>query len=313
LAFMSDRDLTGYDTADSTSGHSDEELYLYSAESRTLSCASCDPTGARPTGVEYKQEGKGMPVDAGHDVWERGSWLAADVPGFTQFESSPGRGRYQPRYLSNEGRVFFNSDDALVPQDINGTWDVYEYEPANVPAGGEHPCAASSTSGGVVFKPAHAFEVEGVKGEEGAGCVGLISSGGSAQESAFLDASESGSEVFFMTTAKLAPQDFDKSYDVYDAHECTVGSPCIPPPPGAEAECTTAEACRAAPLPEPGIYGAPASTTFNGIGDLPASSVKPAVKKKTVKCAKGKVRNKRGKCVKRTKSKQAKKSNRRVK
>jgi hypothetical protein len=26
---------------------------------------------------------------------------------------------YQPRYLSNSGRLFFNSADALVPQDVN--------------------------------------------------------------------------------------------------------------------------------------------------------------------------------------------------
>jgi hypothetical protein len=59
----------------------------------------------------------------------------------------------------------------------------------------------------------------------------LISSGESAQESAFLDASESGGDVFFMTTAKLAPpQDFDHAYDIYDAHECTSASPCIPHP-----------------------------------------------------------------------------------
>jgi len=292
VAFMSDRDLVGYDTDDAVSGRPDEELYVFDAVTGRLACASCDPTGARPTGVEYEQEGKGMPEDAGHDAWGQSSWLAADVPGFTQVESSPGFGSYQPRYLSNEGRVFFDSDDALVPQDINGTWDVYEYEPEKVPAGGEHPCAASSTSGSVVFKPARTYEVEGEKGESGAGCVGLISSGNSAQESAFLDADEgggagehgkpgtaAGGEVFFMTTAKLAPQDFDKSYDVYDAHECTAASPCIPPPPGAEAECTTAEACRAAPLPEPGIYGAPASATFSGIGDLPAPKPAAVVKK----------------------------------
>ena len=195
-------------------------------------------------------------------------------------------------YLSNEGRLFFNSEDGLVPQDINGTWDVYEYEPAGVPQGGEHPCAAGEASGSVVFKQARPFEVEGQKGEEGAGCVGLISSGRSPQESVFMDADEgggpgehgkagtaSGNEVFFMTTAPLTSADFDKSYDVYDAHECTATSPCIPPPPAAGAECVTAEACRAAPNPEPGIYGAPASATFSGIGDLPGPAAKPAVKK----------------------------------
>jgi hypothetical protein len=35
----------------------------------------------------------------------------------------------QSRYLSDDGgRVFFNCSDALVPQDINGAEDVYEWE-----------------------------------------------------------------------------------------------------------------------------------------------------------------------------------------
>jgi hypothetical protein len=314
LAFMSDKPLTGYDNQDVASGERDEEAYLFSASSGRLSCASCNPTDARPVGVNSGEEGfeTGL-VDQYNYEGLRG-WVSANLPGWVAFEKSgPARVRYQPRYLSNEGRLFFDSDDALVPRDINGTWDVYEYEPEGVPKESSSACSASSASGAVVYKPAHEYEVEGGKREEGAGCVGLISSGESAQESAFMDASESGNEVFFMTTSKLALQDFDQAYDVYDAHECTTASPCIPPPPGAAAECTTAEACRAAPNPEPGIYGAPPSATFNGLGNLTPAPAKPAVKKKAVKCAKGKTRNKHRVCVKKAKSKKAKKSNRRVK
>ena len=135
-----------------------------------------------------------------------------------------------------------------------------------------------------MFKQARPFEVEGQKGEEGAGCVGLISSGRSPQESVFMTPTKAaarantarrvqraGNGVFFMTTAPLTSADFDKSYDVYDAHECTAASPCIPASPAAGAECVTAEACRAPPNPEPGIYGAPASATFAaGLGISPA-------------------------------------------
>ena len=42
------------------------------------------------------------------------------------------------RYLSNSGRLFFDSADALVPQDVNGKEDVYEYEPP-----GEGSCTES--------------------------------------------------------------------------------------------------------------------------------------------------------------------------
>jgi hypothetical protein len=196
---------------------------------------------------------------------------------------------------------------------------VYEYEPAGVPAG-EHACTSSSTSGSVVYRPAHSFEVQGGQGEEGAGCLGLISSGESGQESDLLDASESGGDVFFMTTAKLAPQDSDQAYDVYDAHECTASSPCISPPASPPPACTTAEACRAAPTPQPAIFGAPSSATFNGPGNLtpPAAAV---VKPKTAEqlriekldkalkvCRKKHNKAKRTKCEKTSRKTYAKKA-----
>jgi hypothetical protein len=215
---------------------------------------------------------------------------------------------YQSRYLSDSGRLFFNSYDALVPQDVNGVEDVYEYDPEGVPAG-EHACSSSSTSGSEVFEPARAFEVEGVRGEEGAGCVALISSGTSSERSSFLDASGSGGDLFFLTTSKLDPQDFDTAYDVYDAHECTMQSPCstsvvVPPP------CTTEASCKLPPTPQPSIYGLPSSATFSGPGNLapPPPAVVKKVTKKTVKCKKGDVKNKQGKCVKNKKKTKARKA-----
>ena len=52
LAFMSNRSLTGYDMHDAFSGRPDEEVYLYDASGDKLVCASCNPSGARPVGVE---------------------------------------------------------------------------------------------------------------------------------------------------------------------------------------------------------------------------------------------------------------------
>jgi DNA-binding beta-propeller fold protein YncE len=262
LAFMSDRELAGYNTHDFASGKLDEELYLYHAgghgEAGTLTCASCDPTGGRPAGVEYGQEGQGVPLLTSSRGWERHTWLAADVPGWTTYRLS--ETVYQSRYLSDSGRLFFNSPDALVPQDVNGTWDVYEYEPVGV---------GDCVSGGTRYSP------------RSNGCVDLISSGGSAEESAFMDASETGGDVFFLTKAKLAPQDYDEAFDVYDAHECTAASPCQPQAVPLPPACTTAEACRAAPAPEPGVFGAPPSATFNGLGNFaPAVPVTKAVKAK---------------------------------
>ena len=303
LAFMSSRELTGYDNVDAQGYEHeaipgtnpvqyrvvlnkegqpvrapDEEVYEYDAVSRTLSCASCEPTGARPVGGEYAQINN-HPV-GGHLIWNSTQWLAATVPGWTPFEN--GAARYQSRYLSNTGRLFFNARSALVPNDVNNQWDVYQYEPASTPSGGEGvgTCTSSTGSGSDVFKPAHAFETEaeGIKqaGEEGAGCVGLISNGESKDESAFLDASatggktaegEGGGDVFFLTTSQLAPQDVDDSYDIYDAHECTAESRCAQPatsPPPCENEAS----CKPAPEPQPSIYGPPASATFSGPGNL---------------------------------------------
>jgi hypothetical protein len=296
LAFMSTHNLTGYDNRDAVSGEPDSEVYLYDADTGRLACASCDPTGARPVGV---------------DTGVGSGWLAGNVPGwehFFEFVSA----RYQPRYLSDSGRLFFESAGALVPQDVNGVRDVYEYEPEGVPTG-EHACSSSSASGSDVFKPAHAFEVGGRSGEEGAGCVALISSGTSSEESSFLDASETGGDVFFTTTSKLAPQDFDDAADVYDAHECTSASPCptsvvVPLP------CTTEASCKPSPTPQPSIYGLPSSATFSGPGNITATPSSPPPKKvtkKTVKCKKGFVKNKKNECVRKKNKKKAKKSSHR--
>jgi hypothetical protein len=304
---MSDRDLTGYDSTDAATGRADEEVYLYDAATAELVCASCDPTGARPVGEEYTLQVK---VAGGNRVWSESSWLAATVPGWTPFQASIAQ--YQSDYLSNTGRLFFNSHDALVPRDVNGTWDVYEYEPEGVPVGG-HGCSSASGSGSEVFEPARTAVIEGRRVQSGAGCVGLISSGSSAEESAFLDASETGGDVFFLTTAKLAPQDFDNAFDIYDAHECTSESPCVSPPGQSPPACETAEACRGVQAPQSAIFGSPPSATFNGQGNLAGGqgsnppggrgSNPKKVTKKTVRCKKGFVKNKHGKCVRRVKSK----------
>jgi hypothetical protein len=272
LAFMSDRELTGYDNHDAKSGMPDEEVYLYNAQTKRLVCASCNPTGARPAGEEYKKLTTGHGGLVGGDrVWHEGQWLAANVPGWTPYEKS--EALYQSRYLSDSGRLFFNSSDALVPQDTNGNEDVYEYEPTGV---GPENAACSETT--ATFVPA------------ADGCVGLISSGVGFGESAFLDASANGSDVFFLTAEKLAPQDVGTGLDIYDAHECTAASPCASPPAAATPECVSAASCRAAPASQPSLFGAPASATFSGAGNI-TSTPKPVAKER--KTAKKKPKKKR--------------------
>jgi hypothetical protein len=252
VAFMSARSLTGYDNTDASSDLPDEEVYLYGAAGERLICASCNPSGARPHGVFDSGEQASEPlVDRGtNQNWE-GRWLAADIPGWDNLTGQTAL--YQSRYLSNSGRLFFNSSDPLVPADTNGVMDVYEHEPPGVGSCTESSPTFDQTSGG---------------------CLGLISSGTSGEESAFLDASESGDDVFFITAEKLTSQDVDTSYDVYDAHVCATSSPCIAPPPPPPPPCASSAACQEAVPSTPSLQ-TPSSSTFSGPGNKHVKPKKP--------------------------------------
>jgi DNA-binding beta-propeller fold protein YncE len=324
VAFMSEESLTGYDNLDANSGLPDEEVFLYDRVADTLRCVSCNPSGARPRGVLDPGSSSVAQLPLLVDrpgVWSE-RWLAGSLPGWPLADTDEAgtvHALYMPRNLDDSGRLFFDSADGLVPGDANGKEDVYEYEPEGTGPEASR-CGPSSTGSRSTYIPAHSYEAERhdgekVKGEEGAGCVGLISSGTSNEESAFMDASgmgpkgsneEEGEDVFFMTAAKLAKQDVDSAMDVYDSHTCSTAVPCAQETVDLPPACNTTDSCRTAPPPEPEVFGAPASATFHGPGNAtpPAPAVvKPVVKKKAVKCARGKVRNKKGKCIPKPKPK----------
>jgi hypothetical protein len=263
LAFMSKRSLTGYDNVDALSGQPDEEVYLYDAVAGRLACASCNPTGARPVGVYDSISGasRGLMVDRRY-IWTtagagRDYWLAGSIPGWREAGNMT---MYQPRYLSDSGRLFFNSPDALVPQDTNGLEDVYEYEPVGV---------GDCTGTGISFTASSD------------GCVGLMSSGTSSGESAFMDASEDGNDLFFATASKLTAEDYDASYDLYDAHVCSEAVPCVSSPVSSP-PCTSGDSCKAAPSPQPEIFGPAPSATFSGEGNVVPSPSNAVVKPKSL-------------------------------
>lgn len=259
LAFMSERPLTGYDNRDAASGRRDEEVFLYDAAADggqgRLLCASCNPSGARPAGRQGPPNVPAALVDKPRN-WET-RWYAANIPGWTSYALE--EARYQSRYLSNRGRLFFNSADALVPQDSNGTEDVYEFEPPGV--GG---CTEASPA----FAPRNG------------GCLGLISSGTSKEESAFMDASETGDDVFFLTAARLTGKDVDGAYDLYDAR---VGGG--EPEPVKAVECN-GDACQLPAVPP--NHPTPGTLLLNG-----PENEHPVAKPH---CARGKVKR-HGRCV----------------
>lgn len=250
LAFMSEEPLTGYNNVDANpeaQGARDEEVFLYDASSGQLVCASCN-SGERPHGVldsDHSGEGNGLLVDRA-GAW-KGHWLAGSIPGWTPLGVSTAL--YQSRYLSDEGRLFFDSSDGLVAQDKNGKEDVYEYEPTGI-----GNCQAAP------------------------GCTALISSGTSQQESAFIDASESGNDAFFITAQPLVAADRDKSFDLYDARVCTETSPCVTSSPPAPPTCNSEASCRPAPQMAP-VAGAPPTATFSGPGNASAGGSREQVQR----------------------------------
>jgi DNA-binding beta-propeller fold protein YncE len=262
VSFMSDRNLTGYDARDVSNGRGAEEVYSYGRSAGKLACVSCNRTGARPHGIfdnTFAGEGIGLEIDRPRIWLDR--LLSANVPGWSNYELNGAL--YQSRYLDDQGRVFFNSVEALVPQDTNGKADVYEWEPSGV--GGCTPAAETYTE---------AFS------EGGAGCISLISSGKADSPSAFIDASANGNDVFFLTTGKLLKQDEDTSFDVYDAAVCgrEGTNPCLPEPAGTKPSCTEIKTCRPAEGEVSGTptFGVPTSGTPSGSGNTGKSAVLPS-------------------------------------
>jgi hypothetical protein len=131
------------------------EVFLYDANTGRLSCASCGPERSVSSGDSLLAE----PTASGESHGES-------------------RATYRRRQIDNEGRVFFDTPNALVPQDNNGVRDVYEYWN---------------------------------------GQIHLISSGTDPSGASFYEASRSGNDVFFVTAQSLLRSDTNNADSVYDA------------------------------------------------------------------------------------------------
>jgi hypothetical protein len=228
VGFMSTLPLTGYDN------RAQPEVFVYDADAGKISCASCDPSGAPPSSMVDETQEQGVPAKRG---------------GFVTVSDNS---TFATRWINERGTaVFFNTSQALVPQDTNGRQDVYEWE-----SEGAGSCRQAT------------------------GCVYLLSTGISPSRADFVDASATGNDVFFIARADLVPQAGGEVTKLYDAR---VGGGF----PETSLACS-GTGCQGVP-PAPPTFATPPSATFAGLGNfLPGLSgkIKTAAQIKAEKLAK---------------------------
>jgi hypothetical protein len=215
-----------------------DEIYRYDDVTGSLMCVSCPGNGAPAKGGAILT---GLEMQA----WNE-----------TPSENT----------VSEDGSyVFFQSNDELVPQDVNGI--------------GGNPGSNTFLSPWMDVYEWHN------------GVISLISSGTSSQEAVLAGASATGSDVFFMTHSQLVPQDTDTSDDIYDAR---IDGGFAPP---VETAACLGDTCLS---PSVAPNDSTPATSVPGPGNpVPLlATPKPKAKPKAKRCAKGRVRRKR-RCVKR--------------
>jgi Tol biopolymer transport system component len=143
---------------DISGGSGEYRMYLYDRSEQSLACVSCPST-------------------------------ASVVPSVTNSGARQLKG-FRPRFLSDDGQVFFTSKGSLVTGDTNGVEDVYEYDGQT-------------------------------------GTLSLLTTGRGSEPAMFADASRSGDDVFVVTRQQLVPSDRDDYVDLYDVR-VGAGSPDQP-------------------------------------------------------------------------------------
>jgi hypothetical protein len=252
IAFESRAKLTAYENA----GHT--EIYRYDTNDRSLLCVSCNPNGEPATQN-------------------------------ARFEALENQGPINPisshvivRNLSDDGlKVFFETEESLVPRDQDENNDIYEWSAGTEGGGASLTLITSGQT------PIYRAEF-----------------GGTVPDNRLSAVTPSGDDVFFRTTDSLTPAaGLTGAPEIYDA---SVG--------GGFAERLVTKACagdECQPTGEAPQIGAPATETLEGPGNLTPPASKPPVKAKPKpltraqklaaalkRCKKDKAKKKRAACQK---------------
>jgi hypothetical protein len=158
LLFESRANVTDFDS----DGH--VEIYRYDADSGSLECVSCPPVG-----VPAQADASLQRLIEGGGEEQEDAFVPTTALVHIQNVTDDGE------------KVFFQTRDALVPGDVNGVWDVYEWKVGQQPY--------------------------------------LISSGHGSLPSFLYGMTPDGSDVFFTSAERLVPQDQSTVISIYDARE----------------------------------------------------------------------------------------------
>jgi hypothetical protein len=188
-----------------------KEVYTYNADTGVIRCASCNPDGSPPTGNAAASQGG--------------------------------------RFMTNDGRTFFATPDALVSRDQNGSlFDVYEYvggRPQLISSGlGNSDFTGNSETVNLFLQGAH---------------TGLEA------------VSRDGTDVYFTTFDTLVKQDLNGEFlKFYDARS----GGGFPQDPGL-GPCAAADECHGADSSPPTEPTVASDTGLGGGGNVASTGTKP--------------------------------------